>query len=74
MSNTTGTPIRLAQAMTLFARTLADPDGGRFRVDGFILGGATLAVALQLSELDEDGQPVPGRRADLSSLDGWTTC
>jgi hypothetical protein len=74
MSNTTGTPIRLAQAMSLFGRTLADPDGGRFRVDGFILGGAALAATLQLAALDEHGQPIPGRRVDLSSLDGWTTC
>ena len=72
--STTGTPIRLAQAMTLFARTLADADGGRFRVDGFTLDGATLAAALQLSALDEHGQPIPGGKVNLFCLDGWTVC
>jgi hypothetical protein len=74
MSSTTSAPIRLAQAMTLFGRTLADPSDARFRVDGFTLDGATLGIAIQLTALDEHGQPVPGRKADLSSLDGWTIC
>ncbi len=74
MSSTTSTPIRLAQAMTLFGRTLADPNDARFRVDGFTLHGATLRVAIQLTALDEHGQPVPGRKVTLCSLDGWTIC
>jgi len=74
MSSTTSTPIRLAQAMTLFGRTLAHPDDARFRVDGFTLDGATLGVTIQLTALDEHAQPIRGRKADLTSLDGWTIC
>ena len=74
MSSTPNAPIRLAQAMTLFGRTLVDPSDARFRVDGFTLDGATLGVAIQLTALDEHDQPIPGRKANLASLDGWTIC
>ena len=72
--STTGTPIRLADAMPLFGRTLANADAEKFQVQGFTLDGAHVSVAIQLAALDRDGTPIPRRNVDLSSLDGWTIC
>jgi hypothetical protein len=66
-----GARIRRMNAVDLLHRTVLDEHGGEFHVGGLTFDTHTGTVSIELLDLDEDGEPIPGSECGVASLEGW---
>lgn len=66
-----GARIRRIDAVDLLHRTVTNEHGAVFHVGGLTFDAYTGTVWIELLDLDEDGEPVPGTECGVASLEGW---
>jgi hypothetical protein len=66
-----GVLVRHLPASALIGRTVANEHGAEFQVGGLYLDTQVGRVVIDLLDLDDDGEPVPGTECGVVSLDGW---
>ena len=66
-----GARIQEMNAVDLLHRTVTNEHGAAFHVGGLTFDAYTGTVIIELLELDEDGEPVPGTECGVASLEGW---
>jgi hypothetical protein len=66
-----GVQIRNMNALELLHRTVVNEHGAAFHVGGLYLDGETGHIVVDLLDMDEDGNPIPGTECGIYSLDGW---
>ena len=71
MQQQTGTKIHRMSATDLVGRFVANSNGAEFQVHGLELDAGTGSIVIELRELDDDGQPMPGTEVGIPSLNGW---
>jgi hypothetical protein len=67
-----GARIRQMNALDLVGRTVLNEHGAAFAVGGLYLDAFTGAIVIDLLEVDQDGEPIPGTESGICTLDGWT--
>lgn len=66
-----GVHIGSMNALDLLHRTVLNGHGAAFHVSGLTLDATTGAIVIDLLEVDEDNEPIPGTEVSILSLDGW---
>ena len=66
-----GVQIRDEHAHDLLHRTAVNEHGAAFHVGGLYLDAGSGRIVIDLLELDEDDNPIPGTECGVYSLDGW---
>lgn len=66
-----GARIRRIDAVDLLRRTVTNEHGVLFHVGGLTFDAHTGTVWIELLDLDEDGDPIPGTESGVASLEGW---
>jgi hypothetical protein len=67
-----GVQIRSMNALDLLHRTIVNENGAVFHVGGLHLDAHSGRIVIDLLDLDEDDNPIPGTECGIYSLDGWT--
>jgi hypothetical protein len=58
-------------AVELLHRTVVNEHGAAFHVGGLTFDAYTGTVWIELLDLDEDDEPIPGTDCGVTSLEGW---
>ena len=66
-----GVRIRNMNALELLHRTVVNEHGAVFHVGGLHLDAGSGRIFIDLLDLDEDDNPIPGTECGIDSLDGW---
>jgi hypothetical protein len=66
-----GARIRCMNAIDLLHRTVTSEYGAVCHVSGLTFDASTGTVWIELLDLDEDGDPIPGTEEGVASLEGW---
>lgn len=66
-----GARIRRMNAVELLHRTVTNEHGAAFHVGGLTFDAYTGTVWIELLDLNEDGEPIPGTECGVASLEGW---
>lgn len=66
-----GARIRRMNAVDLLHRTVTNEHGAVFHVSGLTFDAYTGTVWIELLDLDEDDEPIPGSECGVASLEGW---
>jgi hypothetical protein len=66
-----GARIRRMNAVDLIHRTVTNEYGAAFHVGGLTFDAPTGTVSIELLDLDEDYEPIPGTDCGVASLEGW---
>ena len=66
-----GVHIGSMNALDLLHRTVLNAHGAAFHVSGLTLDATTGAIVIDLLEVDEADEPIPGTEVGILSLDGW---
>jgi hypothetical protein len=66
-----GTRIHRMNAVDLVGRYVANQHGAEFRVRSLELDAASGRIVIELADLDEDGEPIPGTEVGVERLNGW---
>lgn len=69
-----GARIRRMDAVHLLHRTVVNEHGAAFHVGGLDFDATTGTVWINLLELDDGGEPIPGTECGVANLDGWEIC
>ncbi|SOC47842.1 hypothetical protein SAMN05660748_1070 [Blastococcus aggregatus] len=66
-----GVRIRNMNALQLLHRIVVNEHGAVFHVGGLYLDAHSGRIVIDLLDLDEDDNPIPGTECGVYSLDGW---
>ncbi len=66
-----GVRIQTMNALELLHRTVVNEDGADFHVGGLYLDARSGRIVIDLLELDDDGDPIPGTECGIETLEGW---
>jgi hypothetical protein len=66
-----GVRIRSMNALDLLHRTVVNEHGAAFHVGGLYLDAGSGRIEVDLLDLDEDDNPIPGSGCGIFTLDGW---
>jgi hypothetical protein len=66
-----GVHIASINALDLLHRTVLNAHGAAFHVSGLTLDATTGAIVIDLLDVDEADEPIPGTEVGILSLDGW---
>jgi hypothetical protein len=66
-----GVHIASLSALDLLHRTVLNARGAAFHVSGLTLDATTGAIVIDLLDVDEADEPIPGTEVGILSLDGW---
>lgn len=64
--------IRTINAVDLVHRTVTNPNGAEFHIDGLKFDARSGQVVIQLSPYDEEGELIPDAQVGVFTLAGWT--
>lgn len=71
LSRPRGVRIRSMNALDLLHRTVVNENGAAFHVGGLYLDAYGGRIVIDLLDLDEDDNPIPGTECGIYTLDGW---
>lgn len=66
-----GARIRRIDAVDLLHRTVTNEHGAAFHIGGLTFDAYAGTVWIELLDLDEDDEPIPGTECGVTSLEGW---
>ncbi|KGH48630.1 hypothetical protein IN07_01320 [Modestobacter caceresii] len=66
-----GVRIQRMNALELLHRTVVNDNGAVFHVGGLYLNARNGRIVIDLLELDDEDNPIPGTECGLETLEGW---